>query len=111
MHKSFRGLLTAEDRRVVRNWTRAVVIVYGALALIVLGLASLSHYFTSPTEQKVPRQPQSRQPQPTKINGNVSSRKSLRKCHGREGHSSSTVANPRLAWLAACRLCKHPDTR
>jgi hypothetical protein len=47
MHKSFRGLLTAEDRRVVRNWTRGVVIVYGALALIVLGLASLSHYFAN----------------------------------------------------------------
>jgi hypothetical protein len=47
MHKSFRGLLTAEDRRVVRNWTRGVVIVYGALALIVLGLANLSHYFAN----------------------------------------------------------------
>jgi hypothetical protein len=42
MHKSFRGLLTAEDRRVVRNWTRGVVIVYGTLAL-----ASLSHYFAN----------------------------------------------------------------
>ena len=47
MHKSFRDLLTAEDRRVVRNWTRGVVIVYGTLALIVLGFASLSHYFAN----------------------------------------------------------------
>jgi hypothetical protein len=45
MHKSFRGTLTAEDRRVMRNWTRGVVIVYGALALIVFGLASLSQHF------------------------------------------------------------------
>jgi hypothetical protein len=37
----------AEDRRVVRNWARGVAIVYGALALIVLGLASLSHYFAN----------------------------------------------------------------
>ena len=27
---SFRGTLTPEDRRVVRNWTRGVLIVYGA---------------------------------------------------------------------------------
>jgi hypothetical protein len=47
MHKSFRGPLTAEDRRVVRNWTRGVVIAYGALALIVLGFASLSHHFAN----------------------------------------------------------------
>jgi hypothetical protein len=47
MHKSFRGPLTAEDRRVVRNWTRGVVIVYGALALIVLGFASLSRHFVN----------------------------------------------------------------
>jgi hypothetical protein len=47
MHKLSRGLLTPEDRRVVRNWTRGVVIVYGALALIVLGLASVSHYFAN----------------------------------------------------------------
>ena len=47
MHKSFRGTLTLEDCGVVRNWTRGVLIVYGALALIVFGLASLSHYFAS----------------------------------------------------------------
>jgi hypothetical protein len=52
MQKSFRGPLTAEDRRVVRNWTRGVVIVYGALALIVFGLASLSHHFAN--ESKAP---------------------------------------------------------
>jgi hypothetical protein len=45
MRKSFRGTLTAEDRRVMRNWTRGVVIVYGALALIVFGLAGLSQHF------------------------------------------------------------------
>jgi hypothetical protein len=45
MHKSFRATLTAEDRRVRRNWTRGVVIVYGVLALIVLGFASLSQHF------------------------------------------------------------------
>jgi hypothetical protein len=45
MHRSFRGTLTAEDRRMIRNWTRGVVIVYGVLTLIVLGLASLSQHF------------------------------------------------------------------
>jgi hypothetical protein len=45
--KSFRGTLTPEDRRVMRNWTRGVLIVYGALALIVFGLASLSQHFTN----------------------------------------------------------------
>ena len=47
MHKSFRGPLTPEDRRVVRNWTRGVLIVYGALALIGFGLAGLSHHFAN----------------------------------------------------------------
>jgi hypothetical protein len=47
MHKSFRDSLTAEDRRVVRNWTRGVVIAYGALALIILGFANLSHHFAN----------------------------------------------------------------
>jgi hypothetical protein len=47
MHKPFRSRLTAEDRRVVRNWARGVVIVYGASALIVLGFASLSHHFAN----------------------------------------------------------------
>ena len=46
-HKSLRRTLTPEDRRVVRNWTRGVLIVYGALALIVFGLASLSQYFAN----------------------------------------------------------------
>ena len=44
MHKSFRGTLTAEDHRVVRNWTRGVLIVYGVLALVVFGLASLNRH-------------------------------------------------------------------
>ena len=47
IHKSLRGPLTAEDRRVVRNWTRGAVIAYGALALIVLGFAGLSHHFAN----------------------------------------------------------------
>jgi hypothetical protein len=47
MHKSFRGTLTAEDRRVVRNWTRGVLIVYGTFALIVFGLASLSQHLAN----------------------------------------------------------------
>jgi hypothetical protein len=47
MHKSFRGALTPQDRRVVRTWTWGVLIVYGALALIVVGLASLSQYFAN----------------------------------------------------------------
>jgi hypothetical protein len=46
-HKSFRGTLTPEDRRVVRNWTRGVLILYGALALIVFGLAGLSQHFAN----------------------------------------------------------------
>jgi len=47
MDKSSRRALTPEDRRVVRNWTRGVLIVYGALALIVFGLASLSQHFAN----------------------------------------------------------------
>ena len=43
MHR-LRRAPTAEDRRVVRNWTRGVLIVYGAFALIVFGLASLSQH-------------------------------------------------------------------
>jgi hypothetical protein len=38
--ESFWRTLTAEDRRVVRNWTWGVLIVYGAAALTVFGLAS-----------------------------------------------------------------------
>jgi hypothetical protein len=41
-HESFWRTLTAEDRRVVRNWTWGVLIVYGAVALTVFGLASLT---------------------------------------------------------------------
>ena len=44
MQKSFRGALTAEERRVVRNWTWGVLIVYGAVALTVFGLAGLSQH-------------------------------------------------------------------
>src|SRR6516225_178961 len=41
MHK-LRHALTAEDRRVVRNWAWGVLIVYSACALTMFGLASLS---------------------------------------------------------------------
>jgi hypothetical protein len=44
---SFRGRLTPEDRRVVRNWTRGVLIVYGTFALIVFGLVSLGQHLTN----------------------------------------------------------------
>ena len=70
MHKLFRDSLTAEDRRVVRNWTRGVVLLYGALALIVLGFAGLSHHFGNGS--KVPATTTSAAAD--KINGNVSSR-------------------------------------
>jgi hypothetical protein len=43
-HKSFWRTMTAEDRRVVRNWTWGVLIVYGAVALTVFGLASLARH-------------------------------------------------------------------
>jgi hypothetical protein len=40
MHK-LRHALTAEDRRVARNWAWSVLIVYSACALTIFGLASL----------------------------------------------------------------------
>jgi hypothetical protein len=40
MHK-LRQALTAEDRRVARNWAWGVLIVYSACALTIFGLASL----------------------------------------------------------------------
>jgi hypothetical protein len=43
-YKSFWRTLTAEDRRVVRHWTWGVLIVYGAVALTVFGLASLTQH-------------------------------------------------------------------
>jgi len=51
-HKSFWRTLTAEDRRVVRNWTWGVLIVYGAVALTVFGVASLTQH--SANGSKVP---------------------------------------------------------
>ena len=42
--ESFWRSLTVEDRRVVRNWTWGVLIVYGAVALTVFGLASLTQH-------------------------------------------------------------------
>jgi hypothetical protein len=43
-HESFWRTLTAEDRRVVRNWTWGVLLIYGAGALTVFGLASLTQH-------------------------------------------------------------------
>src|SRR5262249_24258659 len=42
-HK-LRHALTAEDRRVVRNWAWGVRIVYSACALTIFGFASLSQH-------------------------------------------------------------------
>ena len=42
--ESFWRTLKEEDRRVVRNWTWRVLLVYGAVALTVLGLASLTQH-------------------------------------------------------------------
>ena len=42
--ESFWRTLKEEDRRIVRNWTWRVLLVYGAVALTVLGLASLTQH-------------------------------------------------------------------
>jgi hypothetical protein len=47
MRKSFRDALAAEDRRVLRNWTWGVLIIYGTFALTVFGLASLSQHLAN----------------------------------------------------------------
>jgi hypothetical protein len=41
-HGLFWRTLSTEDRRMVRNWTWGVLILYGAVALTVVGLASLT---------------------------------------------------------------------
>ena len=43
-HDSFWRSLSTQDRRVARNWTWGVLIVYGAVALTVFGLASLAQH-------------------------------------------------------------------
>lgn len=43
-HDSFWRSLSTEDRRVARNWTWGVLIVYGAVALAVFGFASLAQH-------------------------------------------------------------------
>jgi hypothetical protein len=45
MHKPYRYVPTAEERRVVRKWTWRVLIVYGAVVLAAFGLVSLSQHF------------------------------------------------------------------
>ena len=44
MHDSFWRTLSTEDRRMVRNWTWGVLILYGVVALTVFGLASLTQH-------------------------------------------------------------------
>jgi hypothetical protein len=44
MRKSFRYVPTAEERRVTRRWTCGVLVVYGALALAIFGVAGLRHH-------------------------------------------------------------------
>jgi hypothetical protein len=46
MHK-LRHTLTAEDRRVVRNWAWGVLIVYSTCALTIFGLARLSQHLAN----------------------------------------------------------------
>ena len=43
-HGLFWRTLSTEDRRMVRNWTWRVLILYGAVALAVFGLASLTRH-------------------------------------------------------------------
>ena len=41
-YESIWRTLTVEDRRAVRNWTWRMLIAYGAIALTVFGVASLT---------------------------------------------------------------------
>jgi hypothetical protein len=50
MHK-FRHAVTAEERRVMRNWAWGVLIVYSACALTIFGLASLSQHSASGSKE------------------------------------------------------------
>ena len=50
MHR-LRRALTAEDRRVARNWAWAVLIVYSACALTISGLASLSRHSANASKE------------------------------------------------------------
>ena len=43
-HDSFWRTMTPQDRRVVRNWTWAVLIAYGAVVLAVFRLAGLTQH-------------------------------------------------------------------
>jgi hypothetical protein len=49
-HDSFWRTLSTQDRRVVRNWTWGVLIVYGAIALTVFGVASLGRHSPDPSK-------------------------------------------------------------
>jgi hypothetical protein len=46
MHK-LRRALTAEDRRVARNWAWGVLVVYSACALTIFAVASLSQHLAN----------------------------------------------------------------
>jgi hypothetical protein len=52
MHEPLRRMLTAEERRVVRNWTWGVLIVYSAVALTVFGLASLTQLLANGSKER-----------------------------------------------------------
>ena len=47
MHNSFHRALTPEDRRAIKNWSRGVLIVYGAITLTIVGLVSLSQHLAN----------------------------------------------------------------
>ena len=52
MPKYERAALSAEDRHVLRRWTRGVLVFYGVLALTVIGVATLNYRSVNgPVEQ------------------------------------------------------------
>ncbi len=55
MPKYERATLSAEDRHVLRRWTRGVLVFYGVLALTVIGVATLNYRSVNgPVEQASP---------------------------------------------------------
>jgi len=43
MPKYGRATLSAEDRHVLRRWTRGILVFYGVLALAAIGVATLNY--------------------------------------------------------------------
>ena len=39
-----RATLSAEDRHVLRRWTRGILVFYGVLALTAIGVATLNYH-------------------------------------------------------------------